>query len=107
MVATTANSVTLKEVRAWCRAKYGATWHECEPQVKKARKREARKALNQKAVKPTATCTKEFKEEFKMALFKAGLALNCRAAAKVLAEKGIKNAPTEQELLDLILAKLT
>jgi len=56
MVATTANSVTLKEVRAWCRAKYGATWHECEPQVKKARKREAFKALTNKTaplVKPT------------------------------------------------------
>ena len=103
MVATTANSVTLKEVRAWCRTKYGATWHECEPKVKKARKREARKALNQKAVKPIAT----YKEEFKMALFKAGLALNCSAAAKVLAKKGIKNAPTAQELFDLMLAKHT
>ena len=61
MVATTANSVTLKEVRAWCRTKYGATWHECEPKVKKARKREARKALTNKTA---PSVTKIVKRDF-------------------------------------------
>ena len=40
-----ATAITRKDVRAWCRGKYGPGWWEVEPEVKRARMKEAKIAL--------------------------------------------------------------
>lgn len=53
-----------KELRTWCRTKYGASWWDCDPVVKKLRLDEAKKALNKPYAKtPSTKVAKSFPDK--------------------------------------------
>ena len=47
VVVSASNEITRKDVRAWCRSKFGISWWDVEPELKKERMKEARMVLKE------------------------------------------------------------